>query len=371
MPTFKLYNELGISKSANKNEIKKAYRKLAMKHHPDKGGDEDKFKEISNAYEILMNDDKRQSYDRFGDDFLKDGNNSTPNFNSDIFQDIFGGGMVGDRFGNNMFNDLFGHGHGRHGRGRQQEQKRGNDVFYSIRISLKDVYNGKSTKIRIRSDFICEKCDGSGTKSGNSSNAICSPCEGKGFIVQVRMLGPGMIQQTQKTCNTCNGKGQVIQDNDKCMKCQGKKMYEQTKEIPIVLDKGVRDGSTFRVDGMGQQIPDGINGDLIIKVELSKHHTYKRSGDDIVTEHCITFLQSVIGSDVILEHVNGEKISFNTSSFGIINPNKQYLVKGKGLPKPGQSGSYGDLIVKFSIKYPSTKHSFSDQEKETLKNILN
>jgi DnaJ family protein A protein 2 len=187
------YNVLGVSKSASQEELKKAYRKLAIKNHPDKGGDSEKFKEISQAYEVLSDPEKRDLYDQYGEDALKEGmgGGGASHNPFDIFESFFGGGG-GQSFG------------GGSSRGNRR-QRRGEDVVHPLKVSLEDLYNGTSKKLSLSRNVLCAKCKGKGSKSGASSQ--CSGCQGSGTKISIRQLGPSMIQQMQHVCSECKGSG--------------------------------------------------------------------------------------------------------------------------------------------------------------------
>tara|TARA_B100000405_G_C16689507_1_gene412356 strand:- start:832 stop:1470 length:639 start_codon:yes stop_codon:yes gene_type:complete len=199
----KLYDVLGISKSADASEIKKAYRKAAIKNHPDKGGDEAKFKECTHAYEVLSDPEKRELYDNYGEEALKDGGGGFGGGGGspfDIFEQMFGG-------------NPFGGGGGGRGGGRSRVRK-GEDVVHGLKLSLEDLYNGVTKKLSLAKNIICPKCTGTGSKSG--ALGTCRTCSGSGVKLVVRQIAPGMVQQMQTVCPDCQGNGQTISEKDKC-----------------------------------------------------------------------------------------------------------------------------------------------------------
>jgi len=212
-----LYNILGVSKDADENEIKKAYKKLALKHHPDKGGDVEKFKEISAAAEILSDPEKRQTYDKYGLAGLE--------------------GQGGGEGADDIFSMFFGGGGRR--RGPTGPQK-GEDIVHPIKANLEDLYNGKTSRLAINRNKLCEECEGRGGKVGCERE--CSDCHGRGVRVQLRQIGPGMVQQIQSACQACKGTGKIIDEKDKCKSCKGKKTYKDRKVLEVVLEKGMKNG---------------------------------------------------------------------------------------------------------------------------------
>ncbi|ERN00161.1 hypothetical protein AMTR_s00111p00054240 [Amborella trichopoda] len=212
------YDILGVSKNASQDELKKAYKKAAIKNHPDKGGDPEKFKELAQAYDVLSDPEKREVYDQYGEDALKEGmGGAGPSHNPfDIFESFFGGGGFGG------------------GSSRGRRQKQGDDVVHSLKVSLEDLYNGTSKKLSLSRNVLCPKCKGKGSKSGASGR--CSGCQGSGMKVSIRQLGPGMIQQMQHVCPDCRGSGEVISEKDKCTQCKGNKVTQEKKFALTHLD---------------------------------------------------------------------------------------------------------------------------------------
>merc|ERR1712216_6846 len=261
----KLYDLLGVSKGASAAEIKKAYRKMAVKHHPDKGGDEQKFKEISAAYEVLSDDEKRQLYDEYGEDALKDGGMGGGGGSPfDIFEAMFGG-------------NPFGPGGGR-GSGRQRQRK-GEDVVHGLKVSLEDLYNGVTKKLSLAKNVLCPKCDGKGSKSGASGH--CGTCKGSGVRVVVRQIAPGMVQQMQTVCNECRGSGQVISEKDKCGQCHGQKVVQEKKVLDVHIEKGMVNNQKITFQGEADEAPGTVPGDIIFVVQEKERATFKRKGPDL------------------------------------------------------------------------------------------
>ena len=239
----KFYDLLGVSPKASFDEIKKAFRKLALKHHPDRGGDKEKFQELNMAYETLTDPKKRDLYDQYGEDGLKDGGAGGADL-SDLLGGMFGGGM----------------GRG----GRQAGPKKGKSVLHPVKATLADIYNGKSTKVAVNRDRICSKCNGLGGKAG--AVASCGTCKGRGMRTAMQMLGPGMYTQSTRPCDDCDGKGEVINEKDKCKECNGKKVVKDKKILEVQVDKGAPNGEKYVFHGEADEFPDIEPGDVVIQV---------------------------------------------------------------------------------------------------------
>eukprot|EP01027_Heterolobosea_sp_BB2_P013230 GEZU01019091.1.p1 GENE.GEZU01019091.1~~GEZU01019091.1.p1 ORF type:complete len:282 (+),score=93.20 GEZU01019091.1:153-998(+) len=260
------YSVLGVPKDASADDIKKAYRKLAIKYHPDKNKEPDaaeKFKEISHAYEVLSDPEKRQIYDKYGEEGLQGGG---MNFHSaeDIFSQFFGGG-------GGIFGSFFG------GGGGAREPKKGKDVVHAINVSLEDLYMGTTKKIRITRMKKCNECLGRGTKGGAAA-ATCSRCKGTGVQTTVRQLGPGFIQQMQSTCELCNGEGKTIKKEDQCPECKGKRLVEEKKEVEIHITPGMVEGEkiVFEEQANDTPSPDSVAGDIVIVIKQKPHDVFQR-----------------------------------------------------------------------------------------------
>ena len=258
-----LYEILNVDRQASESQIKKAYHKLALKYHPDRNKDgnikecEEKFKEISGAYEVLGDKDKREQYDKFGLDAVK--GSGGPDINPfDIFNNIFGGGGgmgpgMGMGFGqaDSPFNSFFGGG-----------PRRPKNRIEKITVSLEDIYKKKTLKINYKKKCVCSSCNGSGGKYP-SSTIICSSCEGKGRILKVVQIGPGMISQSTQTCYKCNGKGKSIKPDELCEECSGTKFVNKSNSVEITLNNDVKQGSKIVVENGGDEDINHIKSDLI------------------------------------------------------------------------------------------------------------
>ena len=283
----KLYEVLGVDKDSTFDQIKKAYRKKAIKEHPDKGGDPDKFKEVTAAYEILSDKEKREIYDKHGAEAAKQGR--PQGGGGDIFSQMFGGGMGG---------------------GPRGPQK-GKSVQHAIKVTLEEIYKGKTTKIAVNRDRICTTCEGKGGMNG--ANATCSKCKGRGMVTKMTMIGPGMYSQSTGPCDDCGGSGEQIDEADKCKNCNGKKVIKEKKVLEASIDKGSPHGEKYIFHGESDEHPDKEAGDVVIVVNEQPHKLFKRKGADLLIERDITLLESLTGADFVIDFLDGTKLRIKSA----------------------------------------------------------
>lgn len=336
------YEVLGVPKGSDEKDIKKAYRRVAMKYHPDRNPDapdaDEKFKEASEAYEILSDAQKRAAYDRHGhagvDPQMGGGGFGGAGNFSDIFGDVFG--------------DIFG---GAGGRGRGGPQ-RGSDLRYTLDISLEHAVKGTTIKIRVPTLVACEPCDGSGSKPGTSAST-CGTCGGAG---QVRMQ-QGFFQ-VQQACPKCRGKGRIV--TDPCKSCHGHGRTEETKTLSVKVPPGVDTGDRIRLTGEGEAGPDGgPPGDLFVEMRVKEHAIFQRDGKNLYCEVPINFADAALGGELEVPTLEGRvklKIPAETQT------GKLFRLRGKGV-KPVRGGSVGDLLCKVVVETPV---SLSKRQKELL-----
>ena len=351
--THKLYEILEVDKNASNDEIKSSYKKLAFKHHPDKNKDnmeeaQIKFKEISNAYSILSDQETRNKYDMLGDEnFNENGGmqeTQMPDMN-DLFSHFFGG----NPFGGNPFG-------GNHFGGNRNNNC--SDIVKQYNITLDDIYNGISTSIKINVKKYCKKCF-----------TTCNVCKGAGVIKQLMQIGP-MTQIFQTNCNKCNGSKIINKNNKDCSECKGKGTYDVENVAYLNMGKGF-DVSHTSYEGLGEQpqITNQKAGNLILEFKLQPHNHFVKQGNDLYYKQTITLTDSIIGKTIIIDYFNKEQIKINTNQFGIINPTKQYILKNRGLPIFNTENK-GNMIIEFIIKYPKSLNN-SNNNIEDLKRILN
>jgi len=330
----KLYDELGVDPSATPEEIKKAYRKLALKYHPDKNPDEpEKFKNISAAFEILGDEKKRTVYDKYGEDGLKEG----------------GGGEFHNPF--DIFDMFFGGGGGRGGRGRNPGEKmRGRDTVHQMKVSLEDLYNGTTRQLAVQKNVICSGCNGIGGKEGSVQK--CDNCNGSGMDIKMRQIGPGMVQQIQQPCRQCNQTGEKIKEKDKCKTCNGKKVEKQRKILKCEIDKGMKDGQKLTFNGEGDQAPDIEAGDIVIVLDEKEHSVFRRQGSDLFLRMDIELADALCGFTRNIKTLDNRTLVVKSHPGEVIRPKEMKCVLDEGMPMYSNPTERGRLVIDFNVNFP-------------------
>jgi molecular chaperone DnaJ len=356
------YKVLGVEKKASKEEIKKAFRKLAHKYHPDKGGtDEAKFKEITEAYSILSDDKKRREYDAYGQAFA--GGPSTGSgqarqgfggFDFSGFQQGFGTGGVEFDFGD-IFGDIFGAARG----GARGGSPRGRDISIDLEISFKDAIFGTERKVLIAKVSTCDTCGGNGAKPGTELEE-CKVCSGSGRVREVRNSMLGQFASV-RTCAECDGTGKI--PKEKCSECKGHGTKRKEAEIEIRIPAGIDHGEMIRMPGQGEAVKGGIAGDLYVKVHVKAHPTFVREGSNLVMDLPVKLTDALLGTTVTIETLEGKTLEVE------IPPMKRaeelLRVRGKGVPTGGSSR--GDLIIRLETALPQKLSSKARKALEDLK----
>mmetsp|Transcript_5605 Transcript_5605/g.8339 ORF Transcript_5605/g.8339 Transcript_5605/m.8339 type:complete len:418 (-) Transcript_5605:1538-2791(-) len=330
--TEKLYQTLEVSKNADEKQIKKAYFKLSRIHHPDKGGEEHKFKEIAAAYEILSDPDKRKLYDQYGLKGVEDGAPSADG--EDLFSMFFGGGNR---------------------RRAPAGPKKGPALSYPLKVSLDDIYNGKTMKLAVNRKVIV----GESTK--------CGQCKGMGAVVRMRQLAPGMLQQVQMKCSHCKGQGHIAKTRD------------ERKILEVHIEKGMHNGQKIQFKGMGDEIPGMAAGDIVFVVQVKEHNVFKRKVADLLVHKELSLNQALCGFAFKITHLDGRQIVIRSRPGEIISSvfngagNKIMpfckLIPSEGMPSIGNPFVKGNLYIVFRVTFP-TDNSLTPDQVKVLKEIL-
>lgn len=359
------YEVLGVDKNASEDEIKKAYRKLAIKYHPDKNPDdkdaEEKFKEAAEAYDVLHDPNKRKQYDQFG----FDGPAGMGGFGG------FGGGAsmdMDDIF--SMFGDIFGghggfsgfSGFGGGSRTRQHAQFRGSDLRLKVRLTLQEIATGITKKFKLKKDVTCTHCHGTGAESG-SGTETCPTCHGQGIVTKTVRTMLGMMQ-TQSECPTCHGEGTVIKNP--CHTCNGTGITKGEEVVEIKIPAGVAEGMVVNVPGKGNAGKrNGITGDIQVYIEEEPNDTFVRDGNDLIYNELLDFPTAALGGNLEVPLVDGGKVRMKVAPG--TQPGTALRLRGKGLPSvQGYGSGVGDLIVNLSVYVPKT---LSSEEKASLEKL--
>ena len=340
------YEVLGVNKSASADQIKSAYRKLAVKYHPDKNkGDksaEEKFKEASEAYHVLSNSERKQNYDNFGHAAFENGGGGRGGFGNFDFSNHF----------SDIFEDFFGEGFGGSRRSRRSNN-RGSDLRYDLSISLEEAFAGKKQDIKFSTSEKCDTCSGSGSKPGHQPGA-CSMCGGHG---QVRS-SQGFFT-VQQTCPQCAGAGEEI--TNPCSGCNGQGKKQASKRLSVTIPKGVDDGTRIRLSGKGEAgSRGGSNGDLYLFINVHSHELFKRSDENLFFECPVSIADAALGTSIEIPTIDGGKAKIKIPAG--TQTGKQFRLKGKGMPYM-RGNDFGDLYVQVNTEIPI---SLNKEQKELL-----
>ena len=348
------YEILGIARNASPEEVKKAYRKLAHQYHPDKpGGNDKKFKELNEAYQILGNEQKRAHYDRFGKaafDQAGGGGYGGNGFEWDFsnFSQGFEGADLGD-----IFSDMFGFGSGN----RAERTIRGRDIAIDIELEFQEAVFGISRTVLLHKLMMCSTCGGDGKTPGTATKT-CTSCNGSGTVHETRKSIFGTFSK-QQTCSTCFGKGQIPQSP--CKNCDGNGILRGSEEISISVPSGINDGEMIKLVGKGETAARGIPGDLYVKIHVLPHNKFNRSGNDIFTHLDVALTDMLLGATKNIETLDG---AIQVTIVAGTEPNTTLRIRGKGVPKT--RGARGDLLVKLRTLIP---RKLSKRAKQLLEDL--
>lgn len=344
--THKLYDVLGVSSQCSKEELKKAYKKLAIQHHPDKGGDSERFKEISKAYQILSDDEQRARYDQIGDEgFEQGGMNGGPSFDPhSIFEQFFGGGGgFHPFFGGDPFESM-----------RRSQRRKARNAQHVIQIGMREAYFGCQKTIKISLQKKCFQCC-----------QECGNCQGRGMVQSMHRMGPFTTMSTQP-CHSCHGTGKISKGRKECSVCKGQVDYKEDKHLEINIPMGVEMGHQIKFEGCGEQpiSENDLPGDLIFEIFVQPDTRFERDGLNLIYKTKLSFKESILGKTITIPHYEKD-IILNLEDFGVIEPHHPYLIPGKGMKT---SQKPGDLIIKCTIDYPTKP--YSKEIKEQLASLI-
>ncbi|KAJ2782991.1 DnaJ- protein scj1 [Coemansia javaensis] len=335
------YGILGVSRDASQHEIKRQYKMLSRKHHPDKNpGDKEaheRFIELAEAYEVLSDDEKREIYNRYGEEGLKNqggpGGAGGGGFHDpfDIFAQFFGGRVRFDR------------------RPGERAKPRGPDVHIHLPVTLAELYAGTEIDVDISKQAVCHHCDGSGAASPDDVES-CSACGGTGVRVVKQILGPGIVQQMQSRCDECGGKGTTVAKP--CPHCQGARVLREPDMLTVRVEPGMADGDEIPFDGEGDQHPDHDPGAVVFRLRQQPHGTYERHGDDLHAEVTVSLLEALVGFSRAITHVDG-KTEIPLQRQAVTPPGHVQRLPGRGMPRHKQPGQHGDLLVTYWVQFPA------------------
>lgn len=330
----KYYDLLSVKPNATQDELKKAYRKLALKYHPDKNPDEpEKFKLISQAYEVLSDPKKRQIYDRGGEQMLKEGGGSDE-------QSFFSSPL-------DLFERMFGMG------GRHQPDNKVKSVMHQLSVTLEELYQGSLRKLALQRKVICAKCKGTGSRRGVPAQR-CPTCRGVGSQARVHEIMPGMVQQIHTPCPECRGEKEVIPARDKCTDCDGQKVKRDRKILEVHIEKGMEDGQKINFYGEGDQLPGLEAGDITIILDEKDHPVFKRKKSDLIVKMSISLTEALCQFERTITTLDNRILVVRSLEGEIIKPGEIRCILNEGMPFYRNITEKGRLIIVFDVVFPSS-----------------
>jgi DnaJ family protein A protein 2 len=352
----KYYDILGVEVTATEAQLKTAYKKGALKHHPDKNAHNpdaaEKFKDLSKAYEVLSDPQKRSLYDQYGEEGLEQGGMGGGGMAAeDLFAQFFGGGSsFGGMFGGGM---------------RETGPKKARTIHHVHKVSLEDIYKGKISKLALQKSVICPQCEGRGGKEG--AVKTCAGCNGAGMKTMMRQMGP-MIQRFQTICPDCQGEGETIRERDRCKRCMGKKTVVERKVLHVHVDRGVKSGHKIEFRGEGDQMPGVLAGDVVFEIEQKPHPRFQRKDDDLFYHAEIDLLTALAGGQIYIEHLDDRWLTVNIYPGEPITPGAIKVIKGQGMPSL-RHHDFGNLYIQFDVKFPD-KTTINHENLPLLEQVL-
>ncbi|KAI0833287.1 DnaJ-domain-containing protein [Trametes gibbosa] len=345
-----LYELLGVLHTATEDDIKKAYKKKAREHHPDKNPDDpsahQRFQEVAAAYEILSKAETREVYDRYGmEGMSRGGGGPPPGFGgmdgmdpADIFAELFGASMG---FGFD------------HGPSRGPRRRKGQDSHIPYEVTLEDLYNGKTVKMNMEKEVVCGICKGTGAK-GSAKPKPCVKCEGKGWTNVTTALGPSRLGTHRAMCTECDGVGEKLREKDRCKKCKGNQTVKEKTRQEIYVERGMADRQRVVLAGAGDEEPGIPPGDVIFTLKTRPHDSFERSGNDLLTTVHITLSEALLGfSRILITHLDGRGVHVKSPAGKIIKPGDSIILRGEGMPVYKTPDHKGNLYVMLEIDMPN------------------
>jgi len=322
------YEILGVSRTATAQEISKAYKQLARKYHPDLNPDasEEKFKEIGAAYEVLKDAEKREIYDKYGEEGLQGG---------------------GPSEGFDIFDILSGRGPRQKPRGPQKNET----VKHALPVSLDELYNGTTRKIRVTRTRICQGCKGIGC-SKKEAVQTCSKCKGNGIVTEIQQVAPGFVTQSRRPCNKCGGEGQVIDPKFVCKDCNGKKVVSEKKTLEVHVDRGMKNGQKIEFLGEADEKPGVMAGDIHFIIQEKPHNLFQRDGQHLIYQKKISLSEALTGLEFTLEHLDKRILLVKNKIGDVIKPGQVKMLENEGMPTHRNPFEKGHLYIKFEIEFP-------------------
>lgn len=299
-----------------------------MTHHPDKGGDEERFKEITTAFEVLSDEEKRQLYDEYGEEGLRDGGGGGPSDAHDLFSAMFGGGM------------------------QSRGPKKGENVVHSLVVTLEDLYKGKMSKLAIIRNRVCKSCDGLGASRAEGV-AKCSVCDGHGVQVSLSQIGPGMVQQVQSNCRNCRGSGKVISERYRCTNCGGEKVNKVRKVLEVYVDKGMAHNQKVTFAGEANAVPGLAAGDVVVILKQEEHPVFTRKENNLIMEKEISLSDALCGFELTVKQLDGRTLHVRYPTGKVVTSGMVKSIPCEGMPTWKNPMERGYLFIKFSVKFPT------------------
>ncbi|XP_011499812.1 PREDICTED: dnaJ homolog subfamily A member 1 [Ceratosolen solmsi marchali] len=318
------YDVLGVKPGCSQEDLKRAFRKLALKYHPDKNPNEgERFKQMSQAYEVLSNPEKKRIYDAGGEQALKEGGMSAASSPMDIFEMIFGDG---------------------------RRKRRGRDVVHQLSVSLEELYKGTVRKLALQKNVICDKCEGIGGKKDAVEQ--CRMCEGTGYKVQLQQLAPGMMQEYRSTCSKCKGQGDHIKSKDRCPQCLGKKTIRDRKILEVYIDKGMMHSERIVFTGQGDQEPDREPGNIVILLEQKEHDVFVRSNNDLKMRINLQLVEALCGFQKVIQTLDQRNLVITSHPGQVVKDSDIKCIPCEGMPVHKDPFTKGRLIIEFRVNFP-------------------